>query len=240
MNAVGILFFVGVDMFNFFRKEPPERIYKLSEIKSENKSPQIMRRTHDMVVIDDDPFIQAQQLRNSGFSIIEVGDINNLKIIESYPIIICDIQGVGKAFGSTVEGAYVISEIRKQYPDKYIIAYSTNSFNMSYQSYINKADLSLSKANTIQEWTEILDKAVDIISDPKRRWIRMRGELLSSGMELYDIFKLEQSYIKSVLEKSEEPLSEKCKSLELDPRVKDLMSTFITTALSTIIKKTLE
>lgn len=227
-------------MFQFFRKKSQERIYKLSEIKSENKTPQSLRRSHDMAVIDDEPFSQSQQLRNIGFSIIEVGDINNLKSIESYPIVICDIQGVGKAFGSTVEGAYVISEIRKQYPDKYIIAYSTNSFNMGYQSYINKADLSLSKANTIQEWTEILDGAVDVISDPKRRWVRMRGELLASGMELYDIFNLEQSYIKSVIEKSEEPLSEKCNSLELDPRIKDLMSTFITTALSEIIKKTME
>lgn len=227
-------------MFQFFRKKPQERIYKLSEIKSENKNPQSLRRSHDMAVIDDEPFSQSQQLRNIGFSIIEVGDINNLKSIESYPIVICDIHGVGKAFGSTVEGAYVISEIRKQYPDKYIIAYSTNSFNMGYQSYINKADLSLSKANTIQEWTEILDGAVDVISDPKRRWVRMRGELLTSGMELYDIFNLEQSYIKSVIEKSEEPLSEKCNSLELDPRIKDLMSTFITTALSEIIKKTME
>lgn len=227
-------------MFEFFRKKTQERIYKLSEIKSENKNPQSLRRSHDMAVIDDEPFSQSQQLRNIGFSIIEVGDINNLKSIESYPIVICDIQGVGKAFGSTVEGAYVISEIRKQYPDKYIIAYSTNSFNMGYQSYINKADLSLSKANTIQEWTEILDGAVDVISDPKRRWVRMRGELLASGMELYDIFNLEQSYIKSVIEKSEEPLSEKCNSLELDPRIKDLMSTFITTALSEIIKKTME
>jgi len=227
-------------MFQLFKKELKERIYKLSEIKSENKNPQKLRRSHDMAVIDDEPFSQAQQLKNIGFSIIEVGDINNLKIIESYPIVICDIQGVGKAFGSTVEGAYVISEIRKQYPDKYIIAYSTNSFNMGYQAYINKADLSLSKANTIQEWTEILDGAVDVISDPKRRWVRMRGELLASGMELYDIFNLEQSYIKSVIEKSEEPLSEKCNSLELDPRIKDLMSTFITTALSEIIKKTME
>jgi hypothetical protein len=111
---------------------------------------------------------------------------------------------------------------------------------MGYQSYINKADLALSKANTIQEWTEILDVAVDVISDPKRRWVRMRGELLTSGMELYDIFNLEQSYIKSVIDKSEEPLSEKCNSLDLDPRIKDLMSTFITTALSEIIKKTME
>jgi uncharacterized protein related to proFAR isomerase len=86
-------------MFQFFRNKSQERIYRLSEIKSENKNPQSLRRSHDMAVIDDEPFSQAQQLRNIGFSIIEVGDINNLKSIESYPVVICDIHGVGKASG---------------------------------------------------------------------------------------------------------------------------------------------
>ncbi|WP_336766949.1 hypothetical protein [Pantoea ananatis] len=227
-------------MFSLFNRKEEKSLLKLSDIKSENKDQRKLRQNHDMAVIDDEPFAQATNLKNAGFQIVEVGDISNLKIIESYPIIICDIQGVGKAFGSSVEGAYVISEIRKQYPDKYIIGYSTNSFNMGYQPYINKSDVSLLKVNTTEDWTQILDKAINIISDPKSRWIRMRKEILESGVELQDVLNLEQAYIKSVLEKDAQPLTEECRGTELDSRVKDLMSSFITTALAEIIKKTLE
>lgn len=219
-----------------FKRKPDDKIYKLSDIPSKSLSKSVLRRNYDMAVIDDLEFTNTKNLKTAGFSIDEVGDIDNLKKIESYPIIICDIQGVGSAFGADSEGAYVVSEIRKNYPDKYIIAYSTRSFEFSYQPYINKADVAMPKASSIEQWTEALDEAIEIVSNPKSRWIRVRNELLDSNVELYEVFRLEQAYIKSVLEKDENILKERSNSLEIDNKTKAIIEVFITSAMSAIIK----
>ncbi|MEM7862824.1 hypothetical protein Q4Q81_16395, partial [Morganella morganii] len=213
-----------------------KKIYKLSDIPDINLNKDSLRRNFDMAVIDDHEFVSAKHLERSGFSIDEIGDIDNLKKIEAYPIVICDIQGVGKAFGAEVEGAYVVSEIRKKYPDKYIIAYSTRSFEFSYQSYISKADVAMPKVSSIEEWTEILDSAIEVVSNPKNRWIRIRKRLLDSNVELYDVFNLEQSYIMSVLNKNENILKDSVDSVELDSTTKEIIKIFAATALTAIIK----
>jgi hypothetical protein len=49
---------------------------------------------------------------------VELGlDIRSLDQIAHYPIIICDVNGVAKAFDSDLEGAYPVSEIRTVYPN---------------------------------------------------------------------------------------------------------------------------
>lgn len=221
-------------MFSWIRKK--DVIYKLSDIPSKSVSKSALRRAYDMAVIDDLDFTNTKKLETAGFSIDEVGDIDNLKKIEAYPIIICDIQGVGSAFGAESEGAYVVSEIRKNYPDKYIIAYSTRSFEFSYQPYISKADVAMPKASSIEQWTEVLDEAIEIISNPKSRWIRIRNKLLDSNLELYEVFRLEQAYIRSVLEKDQNILIDSSNSLELDIKTKAIIDVFVKSAMSAIIK----
>jgi hypothetical protein len=87
----------------------------------------LKQKTH-IAVIDDEPFHRLEQLRTHGFNITELGDIKAIDQVGSYPIVVCDIKGVGKAFGSPLEGAHVLSEIRKTYPDKYLITFSGATF----------------------------------------------------------------------------------------------------------------
>ncbi|MBA8198200.1 MULTISPECIES: hypothetical protein [Citrobacter] len=219
-----------------FNRKKKDVVHKLSDIAVTVKNNDSLRRNCDIAVIDDQSFLSAEKLKVAGFSIHEVGDIDNLKKIESYPIVVCDIEGVGKAFGAKAEGAFVVSEIRKRYPDKYIIAYSTKSFEFTYQPYINKADIAMPKVSSVEQWTEVLDRAIAIVSDPKTRWVRIRQKLIDSNVELYDVFKLEQAYILSILKKNDSLLTDANQSSGLDSSTKDIISIFVTTSLREIIK----
>lgn len=67
-----------------------------------------------LLIIDDDDFPYMECLRRHGYSPTHVKDIDNIIDVEPYEIILCDIQGVGKKFGSRFEGAHLISEIKKK------------------------------------------------------------------------------------------------------------------------------
>jgi hypothetical protein len=159
---------------------------------------QDQRQLLPIAVIDDEKFGYADLLKQYKFDVTELGDIADIKIVSAYSIIICDIQGVGKSFKSSAEGGYLIKEIRRRYPEKYIIAYSGGTFNPTYKKYFDDCDATIQKDADIEEWINILDKAVQETGDPVNRWVRLRGVLLSSGMELNDMLTLEQAYIKSV------------------------------------------
>lgn len=222
-------------MFGFFKKKTEERRYKLTDIPNKDLNIASSRGGVDIAVIDDRDFSYASKLRNSGFRLDEVGDIDNIKKIEAYPLIICDIQGVGSAFGADSEGAFVISEIRDRYPDKYIIAYSTDPF--SHQDFINKADKAVLKVTSVEQWVSVLNEGVSILLNPKSRWIRVREKLLSSNVDIYDVFLLEQAYIKSILEKDKDILSKKSTELNIDSFAKEVISIFVKVSLGVIIKQ---
>lgn len=222
-------------MFGFFSKKTEEKRYKLVDIPNKDLNIASNRGNLDIAVIDDRDFSYADKLIKAGFRLDEVGDIDNIKKIEAYPIIICDIQGVGSAFGADSEGAFVISEIRDRYPDKYIIAYSTDPF--SHQDFIKKADKAVLKAMSVEEWVSVLNEGISILLNPKNRWIRVRNQLLSSNVEIYDVFLLEQAYIKSILDKDKNVLSEKANLMDIDDFAKDIINIFVKVSLGVIIKQ---
>jgi hypothetical protein len=70
------------------------------------------RETLEILIIDDSEFLRAEVLKSRGFRITEGGDLKEIKFVEKYEIILCDIKGVGKKYNSPFEGAYLIKEIR--------------------------------------------------------------------------------------------------------------------------------
>ena len=57
-----------------------------------------LRRQFDILIIDDDDFIQKKNLTQNGFQIIQKQDIEDVRDVEAYSIILCDIRGVGAKF----------------------------------------------------------------------------------------------------------------------------------------------
>jgi hypothetical protein len=150
--------------------------------------------------------------------------------------VICDIKGVGAAFGSKYEGAHVLSEIRKAYPDKYLVAFTGMTYDASYNEKLNAADKSATKDTPIEVWTQTLEAGLRAVGDPRERWIRLRPTLLAKGVELYDLLLLEQAFIKSIKERNAKTFSEKMMSLSLSNELLELLGKFAAAALVQLIE----
>lgn len=211
----------------------PER---LSSIGHEATDINEAKTKIEIAILDDNPFAPRDSLLNHNFRIRELGpDIRSTDQIASYPIIICDVRGVAKALGSPLEGAHLISEIRKSYPDKFLISYTGETYSLPITNALTAADKRLAKDEPLEVWIKTLETGLGEISNPKKRWIRLRSALLARGVELFDVFKLEQALIKSIKERDPNLLSGKAKDLGISVEAKDLVIKFTATALASLI-----
>jgi hypothetical protein len=205
---------------------------KLSELTLTCPELRELKQRNKIAIIDDKRFLMADAIKRHGFSVDELGgDITSIDQVMAYPIVICDIKGVGKYFGSSYEGAHVLAEIRKAYPDKYLISFSGNSFDVSYNESLNSADTSATKDADIDSWVRILETGLKAVGDPKERWLRFRKTLVEKGIDAYDLFKLEEAFVKSIKEGRPGAMS----SLAVPDEVKELVKAFASVALTQII-----
>ena len=173
----------------------------LSSVPRITTNPALRRKHFPIAIIDNDPFLLTKELTYHGFDITELGDIRDFPAVSEYPIVACDIKDVGRHFGTKYEGAHVIAEIRKRYPDKFLIAYSAGMFSAEYTKYFDACDVFLRRDVGFDQWRESLDKGIEIIGDPAIRWNRVRVLLLESGMTTFDVFLIEDAYISSFKKK---------------------------------------
>ncbi|MCE4373669.1 hypothetical protein [Xanthomonas hortorum] len=213
----------------YFQFGKPKSLYGLQIPHQEMAQ---LKRNNQIAVIDDMPFAKAAALRNHKFSIVELGDIRSVDQIAEYPIIICDIRGVGKALDSDLEGAHLIAEMRKDYPDKYLVSYSGAQFDVSYNESLRNADASLAKDTSTEQWVSALETGITKVANPRERWLRLRKTFLDRGVELHQVFKLEQSFITAVEERD----ATKFKVEGLPPEVRQIAIGFAKIALVQIIK----
>lgn len=176
---------------------------ELTELKTLHKSFQASHRhLVPIAVIDDEPLQYLAILRDHGFTITVFNDISDVKALEAFPIVLCDIKGVGKAFKSKYEGAHVIAEIRKHYPQKILAAYSGQQFDPSYNQFFEQCDFVIKKDVDSDAWIERLDEAIQLAIDPIAQWKRLRTYLLSHDVPLFHLLRLEDDYVTSMLNKS--------------------------------------
>ena len=130
---------------------------------------------------------------------LNLGDIKDINAVHSYSVILCDIKGVGKSFGSKYEGAHVIEEIRRYYPSKILIAYTSHQFDPTYNKFFNLCDFTLKKDIDSDDWVTSLDKAVRMAQDPIAQWQKVRMSLLNHDINIFDLVKLEDAFVKKML-----------------------------------------
>lgn len=197
----------------------------------------VLKRWIEIAVLDDEPFLRSSALRTHGFHVTELGgDIKSVDQVAQYPIVVCDIRGVGKSFGSRFEGAHVISEIRKSYPDKFLIAYTGMIHDIAYNDKLSSADVSANKDAPIDQWTQLLERGLKSVGDPKQRWIRFRSTLLEKNVDLFDVFELEQSFIKSIEGRNSGVLLTKAMELGVSHEITDLIAKFAGAAVAGLIE----
>ena len=122
-------------------------------------------------------------------------------MFDSYPIIICDIKGVGKDFKSPMGGAFLIRELKKKYPLKAYAAYTGSTYDISINNYLEGVSI-IKKDIEIDDWCIEIDNLIRNISDPKEVWLKIRDILLKEEVDLISLANLEDEYVDIILNKN--------------------------------------
>lgn len=163
------------------------------------RSPAELRKSIKIAVIDDQPFAPEHNLKNNQFQIVTYTDVHKVDQIVEYPIILCDLQGVGLQLASDMQGAYLIEEIKRNYPEKAVIAFTGGSANSNIARRAElAADDYLKKDASIEDWRDVLDKHIRNLSDPIYVWKQLRVRLVKAGIAPVELMKLEHAYVSTI------------------------------------------
>jgi hypothetical protein len=160
----------------------------------------VQRADVKILIIDNENFIYEEELRSRGFNIHCINDVQNLELVNAYPIIISDIRGVGASMKMDKEGASLLRELRKKYPSKIFAAYSGSTFDTTYNAYLEGITI-IMKGAQLDQWTDSLDLLIEKATNPIEKWKALRLFLLDKGIDLLELSKLEHEYVNIVLNK---------------------------------------
>lgn len=153
-------------------------------------------------VIDDKPFDAKQNLENLGYRVEYLGDPHTIQVVVPHHIILCDLQGVGKSLDPKKQGAFLIDEIKRNYPEKFVIAYTGGMMSQSLtREAMVRADYFLRKDANIDEWRDRLDAVVGLLVDPVQVWFRYRKALIDRNVDTLEIIRLEDAFVSSVFDR---------------------------------------
>ncbi len=161
-----------------------------------------LRKYVKMLIIDDNDFTPEPYLKANEYQIYHKTDIDTIRDVEPYDIILCDISGVGKKLGYDKEGAFIIREIHANYPSKRIIAYTSYTFDPEYNQFLSMADFVAPKDFGIDDWINVLDEQVRKSINPVSQWAKIRDYLLENGVSTLTIAKIEDKYVAAVNSKN--------------------------------------
>jgi hypothetical protein len=186
----------------FFCFPKPKSISDLESNKAvydRTRKPSDLRRSIQIAVVDDQPFAPETNLRNNQFQISVLKDVNNVDELRDYQIILCDLQGVGLQLSSDMQGAFLIEEVKRNFPEKSVIAFTGGSANsnISKRAY-QAADDYLKKDASIDEWRDVLDRHIKNLSSPVNVWRQFRLRLVEAGITPYELMLLEDAYVKCI------------------------------------------
>lgn len=203
----------------------------LSELKSISNPRSIERHSVCILCIDDQGLEYERIIRNHGFNIRVLKDIEDIKAVIDYPVVICDIRGVGKSFGSQFEGGHIIEEIKNKYPEKVVIAYTGQQFDATYNKFFSLADFILTKDVDSDTWVSILDETIGRVVSPTEQWKRMRAYLIEKEVPLKVVFQLEQQFIEAVISGDKNKFAKSSTVKVLKGDIRSVITSFIASVL---------
>lgn len=169
---------------------------KINAVLQNNKK---ALREQKILILDDMGFSMEPQLKCHGFTnIFQLDSIPNIEFVKDYSIVLCDLKGVGLNLDDRWQGAHVIKEIKKLYPNIGIIAYTAGAQDAVFFEAQKYADSFLSKTADVDEFIDCLDAQLEDINNPIIVWKKIRGLLIDQGIPLFDISLLEDAFVKSV------------------------------------------
>lgn len=162
----------------------------------------------DIGYIDDEEFWPHKNLSALGYRVTEIGDIKSIEEVRSFPIVLCDLMGVGNKIDPVLQGAQIISEVKTNFPNIFVIAYTgANLQSRPAKRASLLADKFLKKDADIDEWKTTLDDLVKKATDPKEIWLRTRLNLCRQDIDTAHIMELEDAYV-AAFEKRDKDFSQ--------------------------------
>lgn len=216
-------------MFDFFSLKDINSIdkkYKIDNVVKSNTSK--FRQKVKILVIDDKEFTPLKNLQQHGYTIHVLKNLPSIETIKDYQIILCDLKGVGLDFNREGQGAYLIKEIKKAYPSKIVIAYTGGADDAETIFKAKKhADNFLLKDADIEEWTDNLDRYINDVMNPVYSWKIIRVSLLEQDVSPYELAKLEDKFVNSLINKNINTFDKYIKSINLSSSIVNMLSTCI-------------
>lgn len=187
------------------------RRYTIADLQAQavlrNISMPILRRKVRIAVIDDEPFQPLENLLDESYDVTFMGGICRAELCERYDILLCDIQSVGVDLNGEEQGAAVVGQIKRIYPDKYVIVYSAlDRRSRILRLALDRSDNFIAKSSSQDLIYSVLDTGVRWILDPEKIWERTNAELRSRNVSTKNIAELEHKFVKSVLSGDPKPL----------------------------------
>ena len=211
------------------------KVRDLSELTIYDSLEQVDRSSVEILCIDDQGLEYENIIRQHGFNIRTLRDIVDIKAVREYPVIICDIKGVGKSFGSQYEGGHIIEEIKAKYPEKVIVAYTGQQFDARYNKFFSMADFILTKDIDSDTWISMLDQTITRVISPTEQWKRMRISLIDRDVPIKTIFQLEQEFIEAVKTGNKSKFAKESTMKGVSSDVRSIITSFIASALFKLI-----
>jgi DNA-binding NarL/FixJ family response regulator len=194
-----------------------------------------LRSSVPIMVIDDQPFEPAVNLSNNHYVINYREDLTRIEDAKSYPIVLCDLQGVGAQLHSELQGAHLIRELKTHYPEKVVIAYSGIARNAGMaRAAQDHADKFLRKDADIDSWIEALDAAILQVSDPVYMWKEFRKRVLDSGMTPFQLAELEDAFVNNLFEgdaKVQTSIGDRVSRLGLQGDLRSIVTGFVSSLI---------
>lgn len=125
-------------------------------------------------------------------------------------------------------------EIRANYPNKQIVAFTNSGFNAAYNQYLTEADFVIDKSVPLDDWITMLDEQVRIAYNPKEQWIKIRDSLLKSGIDTIDVAQIEDQYVRAMKTKQTQLFNKYVQKLD-NPKVKEMLLEFTSSLASKLI-----
>ena len=212
---------------------------QISELNGESILKEVslaqLKKATEILVIDDNEFTYLEALKKSEFNIDYRSDIQSLKDVAEYDIVLCDIRGVGKFLESQYDGAYLVKQLKKKYPNKTIISYTADDYNPRYEEFLKYADAIVPKGTVLEDWDALLTGLLKDLADPVKQWAKTRQALLEAGVSTVAVAKHEARYVKAVKDGTFDSI----KKL-YEPKndiASDIMKTLLHGAISKLIER---
>lgn len=214
------------------------RPYSIADLKTvQNALATInIRDKFKILVIDDQGFPYIDIFRNEGFNIQCHKHFQDLASASEYPIVICDIKGVGTQYDIDKGGAYVLRELKKKYPFKQYAAFSGFMYDLDIMKELNGVPI-IPSSSDIDTWRQNLDELIRRASDPIENWKSLRTFLLEKDVPLMEVLKLENGFVEAFLNKdkkiSDFPNKKDFPNISQDTR--DIINNLIATGIVKIL-----